>query len=100
MSFTPRNAKETLSRWIAHETVTATRAVTEAIEAYRFNDAANAAYRFVWNVFCDWYLELIKPVLLGPDGPAKAETQATAAWVLATFLILSLASALIPPPST
>jgi valyl-tRNA synthetase len=37
-------------------------------------------YRFVWNVFCDWYLELAKPVLMGPDSPAKAETQASIAW--------------------
>ena len=74
--FTSAQRQETLSRWIAHETVMATREITEAIEAYRFNDAANAAYRFVWNVFCDWYIELAKPVLLGPDGPAKSETQA------------------------
>ena len=58
-----RRRKDTLNRWIAHETARATREVTEAIEAYRFNDAANAIYRFVWNVFCDWYLELAKPVL-------------------------------------
>ena len=54
-----------------------------AIEAYRFNDAANAAYRFVWSVFCDWHLELAKPVLQGgADEAAKAETQATIAHVL------------------
>ena len=54
-----------LNRWIVHETAKAGREVTAAIEAYKFNDAANAAYRFVWNVYCDWYLELIKPVLTG-----------------------------------
>ena len=54
--------------------------MTEAIEAYRFNDAANAVYRFVWNVYCDWYLELAKPVFAGPDGAAKAETRAMVAW--------------------
>src|SRR6185312_12545413 len=63
--FDPTAAKETLNRWIAHETSRATREVTEAIEDYRFNDAANAIYRFVWNVYCDWYLELAKPVLMG-----------------------------------
>ncbi len=78
--FDPRNAKETLNRWIAHETAKAAREVTEAIEAYKFNDAANAAYRFVWNIYCDWYLELAKPVLTGADGPAKDETRAMVAW--------------------
>jgi valyl-tRNA synthetase len=78
--FDPRDAKETLNRWIAHETARTTRDVTEAIEAYRFNDAANAAYRFVWNIYCDWYLELAKPVLTGPDGDAKSETRAMVAW--------------------
>ncbi|MCP3466520.1 valine--tRNA ligase [Bradyrhizobium sp. CCGUVB23] len=78
--FEPAKATQTLSRWIAHETAHTTREVTEAIEAYRFNDAAGAIYRFVWNVYCDWYVELAKPVLLGPDGPAKAETRAMVAW--------------------
>ena len=78
--FDPAKAKETLNRWIAHETARATREVTEAIEAYRFNDAAGAIYRFVWNVYCDWYLELAKPVLMGEEGAAKAETRAMVAW--------------------
>jgi valyl-tRNA synthetase len=79
-SFDPRSAKETLNRWIAHETARAAREVTEALESYRFNEAAGAIYRFVWNVYCDWYLELAKPVLLGADGPAKDETRAMVAW--------------------
>jgi valyl-tRNA synthetase len=78
--FDPAKTTQTLNRWIAHETSRATREVTEAIEAYRFNDAANATYRFVWNVYCDWYLELAKPVLMGEEGEAKAETRATVAW--------------------
>ena len=80
IGFDATGAKQTLNRWIAHETVSTTREVTEAIEAYRFNDAANAIYRFVWNVYCDWYLELAKPVLLGEDGAAKLETRAMVAW--------------------
>uniref|UniRef100_Q07MZ7 Valine--tRNA ligase n=1 Tax=Rhodopseudomonas palustris (strain BisA53) TaxID=316055 RepID=Q07MZ7_RHOP5 len=78
--FDPTAAKATLNRWIAHETVRAVREVSEAIEAYRFNDAAGSAYRFVWNVYCDWYLELAKPVLMGEDSAAKAETRAMVAW--------------------
>ena len=78
--FEPENAREVLNRWIAHETSRATREVTEAIEDYRFNDASNAIYRFVWNVYCDWYLELAKPVLMGEEGAAKAETRAMVAW--------------------
>jgi len=78
--FDPTTASDTLNRWIAHETVRATREVTEAIEAYRFNDAANAIYRFVWNVYCDWYLELAKPMLMGEEGAAKTETRAMIAW--------------------
>jgi valyl-tRNA synthetase len=80
-SFDPASVKETLNRWIAHETGKAVREITEAIEAYKFNEAAGAAYRFVWNIFCDWYLELAKPVLQGADGGAKDETRAMTAWV-------------------
>jgi valyl-tRNA synthetase len=78
--FDPTASTQTLNRWIAHETAAATREVTEAIEACRFNDAAAAIYRFVWNVYCDWYLELAKPVLMGEEGAAKTETRAMVAW--------------------
>ncbi|MEA2948722.1 MAG: valyl-tRNA synthetase, partial [Alphaproteobacteria bacterium] len=78
--FDPKSVKETLNRWIAHETSKAVREIAEAIEAYRFNEAATAVYRFVWNIFCDWYLELAKPVLQGADGAAKDETRAMTAW--------------------
>ena len=81
VGFDPRSVKETLNRWIAHETERAAREITEAIEAYTFNEAAGAAYRFVWNIYCDWYLELAKPVLLGPDGAATRETRAMVVWV-------------------
>jgi valyl-tRNA synthetase len=79
-SFDSTKASTTLNRWIAHETALATREVTQAIEAYRFNDAAGAIYRFVWNVYCDWYLELAKPVLMGEESAAKSETRAMVAW--------------------
>ena len=86
--FDPKSAKETLNRWIAHETAKAVAEITQAIEAYSFNDAAGAAYRFVWNVYCDWYVELSKPLLTGPDGAAKNETRAMAAWALDEILKL------------
>jgi len=78
--FDPKQAREVLNRWIAHETAKAVREVTQAIETYKFNEAAAAAYRFVWNIYCDWYLEFAKPVLTGADGAAKSETQAMVAW--------------------
>ncbi|MGH6775796.1 valine--tRNA ligase [Brucella tritici] len=80
--FKPENAKLAVNRWILTELTKATRAVTEGIDAYRFNEAAGAAYRFVWNQFCDWYLELLKPIFMGDDEAAKAEAQATAAYCL------------------
>jgi valyl-tRNA synthetase len=79
-AFDPKSAKETLNRWIAHETEKAATEITEAIEAYRFNDAAAGIYRFVWNIYCDWYLELAKPLLTGSDGAARDETRAMVAW--------------------
>jgi valyl-tRNA synthetase len=63
-------------------------AITAAIEEYKFNEAAAVAYRFVWNLTCDWYLELAKPALNGPNGPAKDETKATVAWVLDRIVAL------------
>ena len=78
--FNPKSATETLNRWIAHECAAAAEEVTASLLAFRFNDAAGAIYRFVWNVYCDWYLELAKPVLTGPDGAAKSETRAMVAW--------------------
>jgi valyl-tRNA synthetase len=87
-NFDPHRAEEVLTRWIAHETAKAVGDVTRAIEAFKFNDAAAVAYRFVWNVFCDWYVELAKPVLTGPDTPARAETRAATAWALDEILKL------------
>ncbi|MDE1570308.1 valine--tRNA ligase [Aquabacter sediminis] len=86
--FDPAAVDGTLARWIIGEAARATSEVTAAIEAYRFNDAAGAVYRFLWNVFCDWHLELAKPVLSGPDGAAKDEVRAATAFVLDVALKL------------
>jgi valyl-tRNA synthetase len=81
-AYDPAANKITLNRWIVTEAARAARDISAAIDAYRFNDAANAAYRFVWNIFCDWYVELTKPLLQGDDGPAKDETRACTSFVL------------------
>ena len=80
--FDPATVDQTINRWIRGELTKAERGVSEAIEGGRFDDAASALYRFVWNVFCDWYLELAKPVFMGSDEAAKAETRAMTAWTL------------------
>ena len=80
--FDPAGVEQTINRWIRGELTKAERQVSSALEGGRFDDAASALYRFVWNVFCDWYLELAKPVFQGSDEGAKAETRAMTAWVL------------------
>ena len=80
--FAPEDAKLTINRWILTELSRTVRAVSDGIEAYKFNEAAGAAYRFVWNSFCDWYVELLKPVFAGEDEAAKAEARACAAFAL------------------
>ncbi len=86
--FDPGAVNQTLNRWVVGETVKTARAITTALEECGFDDVANGLYRFVWNLFCDWYLELAKPILNGSDEAAKAETRATAAWVLDEILKL------------
>ncbi|WP_084399989.1 valine--tRNA ligase [Henriciella aquimarina] len=81
-ALTPGELKLPLNRWIAAELGKAAGAITEALEAYKFNEAADALYQFIWNVLCDWYIELIKPVMNGEDETAKAETRKTCGWVI------------------
>jgi valyl-tRNA synthetase len=58
-------------RWILSRLHRVTQTVAEAIDSYRFNDAASGIYNFVWHEFCDWYLEAIKPALYEKEGPEK-----------------------------
>ena len=81
-AFDPAGVAQTINRWIRSQTVRTAHAVTRAFEEADFSGAAETLYRFVWNVFCDWYVELSKPILNGEEGRAKAETRATAAGVL------------------
>jgi len=87
-NYDPLAARVTVNRWIAGETARTEARVRAALGEYKFNEAAGALYQFVWNVFCDWYLELIKPILTGTDEAAKAETRASTAWVMDQILIL------------
>lgn len=80
--FDPATVEQTINRWIRGELTKAERHVSAAVEGGRFDDAASALYRFIWNVFCDWYLELAKPVFQGADEAAKAEIRAMTAWTL------------------
>ncbi|MFD0909374.1 valine--tRNA ligase [Ruegeria arenilitoris] len=80
--------KAAVNRWIIGETARVREEVDAALESYRFNDAANALYAFVWGKVCDWYVELSKPLLQGDDAEAQAETRATMRWVLDQCLIL------------
>lgn len=81
-AFKPEEAKLPLNRWILTELSKTVEAVTAGIEGYRFNDAAAAVYRFIWNTLCDWYLELLKPIFQGEDEQAKKEAQICVAFVL------------------
>jgi valyl-tRNA synthetase len=86
--FDPRSCRLTVNRWIAGATRDCAQAVRNALESFRFDEAAHRLYHFAWGTFCDWYLEFTKPILQGEDAGARSETQATTAWVLAQLLHL------------
>jgi len=79
---------KSVNTWIIGETAKTLEDVNAALAAYRFNDAADALYKFVWGKVCDWYLELSKPLLMDGTDAEKAETRATLSWVLDQCLIL------------
>ncbi|WP_254493021.1 valine--tRNA ligase [Bartonella sp. B1099] len=81
-AFKPEHAKLALNRWILTELSKTIAAVTTGIEHYKFNESAAALYRFIWNTFCDWYLELLKPIFQEECEDVKNEAQACTAWVL------------------
>ncbi len=86
--FDPKALSHPVNKWIVGEVVKAERAIRAGIESYRFNDAASAVYQFVWNIYCDWYVEFSKPLLNGEDAAVRDEVRATAAWVLDQILKL------------
>jgi len=84
--FDVSSAKQTVNRWIASEAKSVVEKMATYLEDLRFDLATAAAYEFVWNTFCDSYLEFTKPLLAGQDEAAKKETRATTAWVLVQIL--------------
>jgi valyl-tRNA synthetase len=84
----PPRADLAVNRWIIAETVRTVQALDLALADLRYDEAANTIYHFVWASFCDWYLELIKPVLQGEGAEGGAETRAVAGWVLDQILIV------------
>ena len=86
--FEPSGVEHTVNRWIVGEMARLTARVDTALDTYRFNEAAGALYQIAWGTFCDWYLEFIKPLLMGEDEAAKAETRATCAWALDQLILL------------
>jgi valyl-tRNA synthetase len=86
--FDPKSVSQTVNKWIIGETAQARLAHDEALSQYRFNDAANGLYAFVWGRVCDWYVEFAKPLFASEDAAIIAETRATMAWVIDQCLIL------------
>jgi valyl-tRNA synthetase len=86
--FDPADCRLTVNRWIIAAVSDCAAAVSAALDAYRFDEAASRLYQFVWGTFCDWYLEFTKPILQGGDTAARAETQAAAAWTLGRIVHL------------
>jgi valyl-tRNA synthetase len=85
----PPEASLPVNRWIVSETVKTVQALDLALAELRFDESANTIYQFVWATFCDWYLELIKPVSSGEDrGRIDEETKAVAGWVLDQILVM------------
>ena len=89
-SLEPPAATLPVNRWIIGETVKTVQAVDLALADYRFDGAANAIYQFAWSRFCDWYLELIKPLLAERRGarPIADESKAVAGWALDQILVM------------
>ncbi|MXP27598.1 valine--tRNA ligase [Porphyrobacter algicida] len=82
-------ARLAANQWIIGEVVETLAELDKAMAELRFDAAANAIYHFVWDRFCDWYLELIKPVFSGDaDSLAAVETRAVAGWALDQILVM------------
>ena len=86
------DARLAVNSWIIGEVIETKATIEKALADLRFDAAANAIYHFVWDRFCDWYLELIKPVFAAngadADSPPAAETRAVAGWAIDQILVM------------
>ncbi|MBT4879346.1 MAG: valine--tRNA ligase [Alphaproteobacteria bacterium] len=88
-NFAPHRCRLTVNQWIVHEIGQLTAHVSDALEDYKFNDAAHHIYQFTWHSFCDWYIEFTKPILTGSNKEEIEETRATLAWSFSQLLHLA-----------
>ncbi len=86
--WTPDRAHLPLTRWLLDALNEAVRDATTALEVYRFDEYAATLHRFTWTVFCDWFVELSKPILAADDPAEAGEVRAAAAYALGTLLRL------------
>ena len=86
--FNEKQINHPVNKWIIAKVKETTREVTDSLDNFRFSEAANTVYQFVWGAFCDWYIEMIKPILYGENEEEKAETRAAFAWVLDRILVI------------
>ena len=87
-SFDPKKINNVLNKWILHSLIVLKDNITKKIEEYKFNEASNDLYHFIWGTFCDWYLEFTKPILQGSDKKLIEETKNTIIWTLDNILIM------------
>ena len=86
--FDVTSAKLEISKWIMAKAKEASAEVTENLNSFRFSDAANAVYQFIWGTFCDWYIELIKPIFYGENTDEIKEIRVVTAWTLDRILVM------------
>ena len=87
-SFDPKKINHEVNKWIIHSLVEVNANITKTIDEYKFNEASNNLYQFIWRTFCDWYLEFTKPILQSNDKKLVDETKNTIIWTLDNILIM------------
>ena len=81
------NLKCILTNWILGEIIKTDKKINLYLDEYKFNEASNEIYHFIWHIFCDWYLELIKPYFESSDSQNLKEIKDVTAFVLKFILI-------------